>query len=308
MALRDALLNNDVLPVKAIVKFLKSKPDSQYYKDVLTIINNMYHIGINNKNDVIDRILPHIKSIDEDDFDDSNVVFVDNFIKRCINLESNSYCFNLLVNSYKYSTDADILNNLRDINSYYNKYIIWHVLNNMRISKYISKCIGTGYRGGKYTIKHNKYNYYITYDKNYKTLFLKLSYNSGSYHDMWPDMVFKYYPVLIDFLSLFTNYIRIITYPEYIVDNYKVGKYYNDCYGLIDNYKIKNENIHIFETRYLYDESEYDKYDNRGYKDVNKYDPRIYYKGEESDESEESDENDEYEKSDTGEESEEDVE
>jgi len=130
--LRDALLNNDVLSPHTIILLLLSKTDSQYYKDMLTIINTLFHIGINNKKDVIDRILPHIKSINEFDFFDtkSSLNFIKNFFAKCINLQEPSDLIKLKinVNAYPFSKTSEILDSLKNLNSNYDINKIYFLL------------------------------------------------------------------------------------------------------------------------------------------------------------------------------------
>jgi len=86
-SIRDSLLfYGDIFNAKSIALLLRSKTDSVYYADMMNIISKFLY-PVTNKNDVIDKILPHIKVIEKDDFGDVSDNFVKNFVESCSSLE-----------------------------------------------------------------------------------------------------------------------------------------------------------------------------------------------------------------------------
>jgi len=185
--LRDALLNNNVLSTRSIILLLSSKTGSRYYKDMLTIINALFHIGINNKNDVIDRILPYITHIEQNDFDNMNAIFVENFLKNCKNLnynfKDNTYQNIAIMKSYKYSSEDIIIRSLTKMNKFYTESVIKKI-----IKKYNDKLNEIEI----IRMEKNIYGGYLTYDNIADKVYILAEINEWSIN-------YHYY---IDFIGL----------------------------------------------------------------------------------------------------------
>jgi len=137
MSFRDALLNNDVLSTRAIVLTLSANINDQFYKDMLTIIHNLFHASINSKNDIIDQLLPYITIIEEDDFVGMNVNFVENFIKNT-RVISEIMKLEIIMKSYKYSDINSIEQSINKINKIYTIEKLNKIFNNPDIIDQIS--------------------------------------------------------------------------------------------------------------------------------------------------------------------------
>jgi len=89
-SIRDPLLfYGNIFSVESIIMLLRSKTNSQYYVDMMNLIRYFLY-PVTNKDDVITKILPHIKVIEKTDLklplNNSNT-FISKFIENCDSLE-----------------------------------------------------------------------------------------------------------------------------------------------------------------------------------------------------------------------------